>query len=104
MLDLRGIRLRHTVPFKRFIFSMVTVALVNLLLLGFAVFKGAPSPWQIILVDFWILVILGMRLVITLIYRLRCPSCRKGFGESMGEEGSGYAVVQCPKCRSKWLL
>lgn len=97
-------RLTTSTPFKRLLLSLPVVAFVDILLIIISLFKGKPTPRQLITVNFWIALILMLRFGLSLIWRLRCPTCGRGAGKDTGDESSGYPRVKCPKCGSEWLL
>lgn len=97
-------RLSKSTPFKRLLLSLPVVVLVDLLLIVISILKGKPTPRQLLTVNFWIVLILALRFGLSLLWRLRCPTCGRGVGRDTGDENYGYPKVKCPKCGSEWLL
>jgi DNA-directed RNA polymerase subunit RPC12/RpoP len=97
-------RLTKSTPFKRLLLSLPVIALVDILLIIISIFKGKPTLRQLLTVNSWIALILALRFGLSLIWRLRCPTCGRTVGENTGDESSGYPKVKCPKCGSEWLL
>jgi DNA-directed RNA polymerase subunit RPC12/RpoP len=97
-------RLRKSTPFKRLLLSLPVLVLVDILLIIISIFKGKPTLRQLLTVNFWIALILMLRFGLSLMWRLRCPTCGRGVGKDTGDESSGYPKVKCPQCGSQWLL
>ena len=97
-------RLTKTTPFRRLLLSLPVIALVDILLIIISIFKGKPTLRELLTVNFWIMVIFILRFGLSLIWRLRCPTCGRSAGKDTGDESSGHPKVKCPKCGSEWLL
>jgi len=97
-------RLSKSTPFMRLLLSLPVVALVDILLIVISIFKGKPTARQLMIVNLWIALILMLRFGLSLIWRLRCPTCGRGVGKDTGDESSAFLKVKCPKCGSEWLL
>jgi hypothetical protein len=97
-------RLARTTPFRRLLLSLPVIAFLDILLILISIFKGKPTAGELLTVNFWIVVVFMLRFGLSLIWRLRCPTCGGGFGKDAGDDSSGHPKVKCPKCGSEWLL
>ena len=97
-------RLTRTTPLRRLLLALPVVAIVDFLLVCISLFKGKPTFWQLLTVNFWIFLILMLRLVLSLMWRLRCPTCGRGVGKNTGDDSHGFPKVKCIKCGSEWLI
>jgi hypothetical protein len=97
-------QLTKSTPFKRLLLSLPVVALVDILLIVISIFKGKPTPGQLLTINFWIALILMLRFGLSLIWRLRCPTCGRGAGKDTGDASSGYPRVKCAKCGLKYVI
>lgn len=97
-------RLIRTTPFKRLLLTLPAVVLVDLVLVIISLFKGTPTFKQLLTVNFWIALVLILRLLLSLGWRLRCPQCGRGVGKDTGRDSEGYPRFKCSKCESEWLL
>jgi DNA-directed RNA polymerase subunit RPC12/RpoP len=97
-------QLSKSTPFKRLLLSLPVIALVDILLVVISICKGKPTLRQLLTVNLWIGLILALRFGLSLIWRLRCPTCGRTVGKDTGDVSSGYPKVKCPKCGAEWLL